>query len=91
MMKNAKFANVIGCLSVSCSMAIWVLLCLKIVIRHLPEKFDLPVNGWIMVWGAALLLALIAAKFGSRWWALAAILPVITCVIAIGVVASFPF
>ncbi|MDR3715183.1 MAG: hypothetical protein P4L51_20405, partial [Puia sp.] len=68
MMKRVALANIFGCLSVACSAMIWMLLGLRMTIRHFFQGIDLSISGWMLVWGFGLLLALIAARLGSRRW-----------------------
>jgi hypothetical protein len=73
-MTRKVVANFIGWISVLCSVAFWVLLALLAVIGS--PKADLAFGQWALVWGVALVLAIVAAAIGSRRWALAALLPV---------------
>ena len=76
----------IGCLSIACSLGLWVLVCIGRVIGHFPMHPDLSFNGWMLIWAAGLLLALVAAILGSRRWAFAAILPIVSFFAAIVIV-----
>jgi glucan phosphoethanolaminetransferase (alkaline phosphatase superfamily) len=40
-----------------------------------PQSIDLRFNYWLVVWAAAIVLAVVAAVRSSRRWALAALLP----------------
>lgn len=86
MMNRRLISNSIGCLSIACSLGLWVLVCIGRVIGHFPLLPDLPFNGWVLIWAAGLLLALAAAALGSRRWAFAAILPVISFIAAFVIV-----
>jgi hypothetical protein len=66
--------NAIGCMSVTCSpMALWGM----VALRFTPKLFDLPLNGWMAIWGVGLLLAFAAALLGSWKWVFAALAAVI--------------
>ena len=89
MMIRKLISNSIGCLSIACSLGFWILVGVGRMIGHFPVLFDLPFNEWVLIWAAGLLLALAAAALGSRRWAFAAILPVISFIAAF-VIALLP-
>ncbi len=86
MTSRRTISKLIGCLSLVCSLGFWVLVCVGQVMGHFPVLPDLPFSGWVLIWTAGLLLALIAAALGSRRWAFAALLPVISLFAAIVIV-----
>ncbi len=74
-MRNSKrIALVFGIASLACSSTVWVAL----VLRHLPHAiyWNLSAGTSLLLWGAALVLAGLAAWLGPRKWAWAALLPI---------------
>ena len=45
---------------------------------NIPRVVDLPFHYWVVIWVGALVLALVATARGSRLWAFAALLPLVT-------------
>jgi hypothetical protein len=82
-MGRRTIANGIGCLSVACSLAFWAWAALLFFtpLNRSEAWLSLGVGTgasyfWLTMWIAGLLLAIIAAVLGSRWWISAAILAV---------------
>ena len=90
-MSRGILGNLIGCLSISCSLLFWVLLVCERFIGHFPLLPDLNFNGWVVIWAFGLLFALVATALGSKRWLFAAMLPVITFFSTIAIVNSRPF
>ena len=84
-------ANAIGLVSVACSLAFWLLLCLTVAFPHLRAVLEGPrFGGWgiMLTWPAAFLLAVAAMIVGARRWALAALLAIVSFVGAMGFLAG---
>jgi len=91
MITHQTSGNMIGIGSLICSLAFWAFVAIGQLMGHFPAGFDMPFKGWLLVWAMGVLLAIIAAVLGSRWWAVAVILPIASCIVAIHVVRSVPF
>lgn len=74
MKSTPQISVLLGVASVACSSAVWIAL----LLRHLPQPiyWNLSAGTSLLLWGAALVLAGVAAWMGSRRWAWAALLPV---------------
>lgn len=91
MISRRAIGNTIGILSLTCSLAFWVLFFVGRIIGHYPAGLDMPFNCWALAWALGFLFALTAALLGSRWWAFASILPVVSFFLVIHIVRSVPF
>ena len=81
-MDRRTTANGIGCLSVACSLAFWLWAGLFLFTPLNKSEawlrlVDEPVL-WIMLWIAGFLLGLIATALGSKRWAFAAVLALVS-------------
>jgi len=79
-MKRRSVANLLGWLSVACSLAFWILLAIGTQIKAVRGVFESPRSQWVVLasWPMAFLLAGAAAFMGARWWLLAVLLAVIS-------------
>jgi len=77
MNQSKNVANGVGVASLACSLSFWLLLPLS-YIPGFPKYIDLPLNYWAAIWLLGIILALTAAALGSRRWAFAAFVPVVT-------------
>jgi len=71
-------ANLLGSLSVLCSLVPLVLILRSKIVGGFPTSLNLSFTGVIHLWEFGLLLAFIASFFGSRWWALAVLLTIVS-------------
>jgi hypothetical protein len=87
-MNHKRIANGIGWLGVACSLAFWVWVPIYAVLPFHQRgdwmKLGLgESNIWPALWLTGFLLSFVAAIVGSRKWAFAAFVPVISCAAAI--------
>src|SRR5277367_6235235 len=96
MIRRRTIANATGCASLALSLVFWLLLCFGIAKAHFArehfmEGLNTLFHVWGMIWVLGLLLALVATGLGSRRWALATLLPVISFFVSAAILASVPF
>jgi hypothetical protein len=96
MTNRRRMANALGWLSLVLSLAFWLLLCFgsakdHFEREHFMQGLKMLFHVWEPVWVLGLLLALAATIVGSRRWALATLLPVISFLVSVVVLASVPF
>jgi hypothetical protein len=89
-------ANAVGWLSIALSLAFWLLLCTgsakgHFAKEHVLEGLKALFHVWTPIWVLGFLLALVAAGLGSRRWVLAALLPVVSFLVSMIILASVPF
>lgn len=93
MTERRALANKIGVLSVFCSLAFWLWACLFLFtpISRRPEwilQVMVAFPLWIFLWIMGFLLALVAARLGSRKWASATLLALTSAGIAYWLVST---
>ena len=79
-MKRRSVANLLGWLSVACSLSFWILLAIGTQMRAVRGVFESPRSQWVILasWPMAFILAAAAAFMGARYWLLAVLLAVIS-------------
>ena len=93
MIDRRAIANRIGCLSVFCSLAFWLWACLFLFtpFGHNAEwvlQVMVAFSLWVFLWIMGFVLALVAARLGSRRWAFAALLTLASVGIACWLVSG---
>lgn len=96
-MNNRKaMANALGWLSIILSLTFWLLLCFggakdHFAREHFMQGMKALFHVWEPAWLLGLLLAITAAIVGSRRWAFATLLPAVSFLASVVVLASVPF
>jgi hypothetical protein len=96
-MTNRKaLANALGWLSMTLSLAFWLLLCFggakgHFAREHFMQGMKMLFYVWEPIWVLGFLLAMTAAIIGSRRWAFATLLPAASFLVSVVVLASVPF
>ena len=75
-MDSKSLADAFGYASLVCSLSFWILLALRLVPRF--PRIDLSFNYWLAIWIVGLVLAFVAAARGSKRWAWATLLPLVS-------------
>jgi hypothetical protein len=96
MIQRKTIANVIGCVSLVLSLGFWLLLCYgsareHFAREHFMQGMKILFHVWEPVWVLGFVLSLAAAVVGSRRWLLATLLPIISFLVSVVVLASVPF
>jgi hypothetical protein len=78
-------ANIIGILSVLCSLTFWIEIAVTRIAGQTPTWLDIGLNGWLTGWSMGLLLSIGAAGLKRRW-AFAVPLPVLSFLAAVAAV-----
>ncbi len=90
-MRRSVIANVIGALSVACSLAFWLMLGVTVAFPSLHGPLEgsrVPGLVTILTWPTAFLLAVVATAIGARRWAIAALLAIVSFIAAMGFLAG---
>lgn len=87
-MKTKAISNVLGMLGVFSCLIFWLLLAFKANLDRISFGSRLPWFSWFVLWGVGLVLLLIAGALGSKRWFIAALLPVVSSLVAIVLAAS---
>jgi len=92
---KGKLSRGMGCLSVACSLAfwIWATLFLFTPLNRSDVWLQVGVGAgagllWLTLWALGLLLGVLAASWGSRRWAWAAVLAVASYLAAVGAMST---
>ena len=89
-MWRSTLANVVGCAGIACSFSFWIEVCVTKLVGHTPLWINMGVIGWGLGLVLGIVLALTAAALGSRRWAFAAALPVVSFLAMIAAAALWP-
>jgi hypothetical protein len=81
-MARSFLASLLGWTSVVCSLGFWPLLGLEVAMPGW-LRIDPTFNQWVLIWLLALAFAVAATYLGSRRWALAALLPLLSFVLCL--------
>jgi hypothetical protein len=90
MIWRTTLANVVGCAAVACSCSFWIEFCVTKLVGHTPLWLNIGLVGWVLGLVLGIILAFTAAALGSRRWAFAAVLPLISFIAMIAAIFSSP-